>query len=88
MINKSGFFRWRNILDQPGHSRVEPKRAPSFVPLRVMPEAVVEVILPSGIQLRVLLGADAVQVARLGHALGPAHADPRPGRSPARGRAI
>jgi hypothetical protein len=68
MINKSGFHRWRNILEQLGHP--EPKL--SFVPLRVVPEAVavVEVILPSGIQLRVPLGADAAQVARLALALG------------------
>ena len=68
MINKSGFFRWRNILEQLDHP--EPK--PSFVPIRVVPEAVavVEVILPSGVQLLVPLGADAAQVARLAHALG------------------
>jgi hypothetical protein len=36
----------------------------------VVPAAVVEVILPSGIQLRVPLGADASQVARLALALG------------------
>ena len=66
MINKSGFHRWRNILEQLDH----PKPAPSFVPLRVVPGAVVEVILPSGIQLRVPLGADASQVARLALALG------------------
>jgi hypothetical protein len=68
MINKSGFFRWRNILEPLDHP--EPK--PSFVPMRVVPEAVavVEVILPSGIQLRVPLGADAAQVARLANALG------------------
>jgi len=65
---KSGFHRWRNILEQLDHP--EPK--PSFVPICVVPEAVavVEVILPSGIQLRVPLGADAAQVARLAHALG------------------
>ena len=65
-INKSGFYRWRNILEQLDHR--EPK--PSFVPIRVVPASVVEVILPSGIQLRVPLGADASQVARLALALG------------------
>jgi hypothetical protein len=72
MINKSGFFRWRNILEQFDHARVKPDLKPSFVPLRVVPEAVaiVEVILPTGIQLRVPLGADASQVARLALALG------------------
>jgi hypothetical protein len=63
---KSNFHRWRNILeplDPP-----EPK--PSFVPVRVVPEAIVEVILPSGIQLRVPLGAEVSQVASLAQALG------------------
>ena len=39
--------------------------SPAFVPLRVIPDAVVEVILPSGIQLRVPLLAHADQVAWL-----------------------
>ena len=67
---KSNFHRWRNILEQLDHR--EPK--PSFVPLRVVPEAVavpvVELILPSGIRLRVPLGSDASQVASLARALG------------------
>ena len=67
---KSNFHRWRNILAQLDRPTAAPKPAPSFVPVRVVPEAVVEVILPSGIQLRVPLGADASQVARLAHALG------------------
>ena len=67
---KSNFYRWRNILDQLDHPKPERVPSPSFVPLRVVPEAVVEVILPSGIQLRVPLGADAAQVARLALALG------------------
>lgn len=78
-INKSGFHRWRNILDEldrssatPPRSPAEPKSSPSFVPLRVIPDAVVEVILPSGFQLRVPLSADAQQLARLLLALGAA----------------
>ena len=67
---KSNFHRWRKILEQLDHPAAAPKLSPSFVPLRVVPEAVVEVILPSGIQLRVPLGADASQVARLAVALG------------------
>ena len=70
MINKSGFYRWRNILEQPDPPAAAPKHSPSFVPLRVVPEAVVEVILTSGIRLRVPPGADASHVARLALALG------------------
>ena len=36
----------------------------------MIPEAIVEVVLPSELQLRVPLGADARQVARLVLALG------------------
>jgi transposase len=76
-VNKSGFHRWRNILDQldrsiptPPQPHAQPKSSPSFVPVRVIPDAVVEVILPSGLQLRVPLSADAHQLARLVLALG------------------
>jgi hypothetical protein len=76
-VNKAGFHRWRNILEQldrspttPPPTLPEPKSSPTFVPLRVIPDHVVEVILPSGLQLRVPLAADAQQLARLVLALG------------------
>ena len=76
-VNKSGFHRWRNILDQVDRPATTPSlvpnpttAAPAFVPLRVIPDAVVEVLLPSGLQLRVPLSADARQLARLVLALG------------------
>ena len=73
-VNTSGFHRWRNILDQLEHTPTTttpapaPKPttpAPAVVPLRVIPDTVVEVILPSGLQLRVPLSADPRQLARL-----------------------
>ena len=76
-LNLSSFYRWRKILDhldQPAATRPriepDPLPCPSFVPVRVIPDAVVEVILPSGVQLRVPLSADAPQLARLVRALG------------------
>ena len=76
-VNKSGFHRWRNILNQIDHPATTPVPAPSptpsataFVPLRVIPDAVVEGLLPSGLQLRVPLSADVRQLARLVLALG------------------
>ncbi|MEO2089341.1 MAG: hypothetical protein ABGY75_07575 [Gemmataceae bacterium] len=76
-LNLSSFYRWRKILDdhdRPATTRPrsEPDPLPvqSFVPVRVIPDAVVEVILPSGLQLRVPLSADAPQLARLVRALG------------------
>lgn len=65
-INTSSFYRWRNLLE----SLDPPEATPAFVPLRVVPEAIVEVILPSGLRLRVPLGSDVSQVARLARALG------------------
>ena len=71
-LNTSSFYRWRNIFD--GLDRTpESRPAQSFVPVRVVPDPIVEVIFPTGLQLRVPLAADAGQVARLVHALG-AHA--------------
>ena len=68
-LNTSSFYRWRNICDDLGRTP-EPRPAQFFVPVRVVPDTVVEVILPTGVQLRVPLAADAGQVARLVHALG------------------
>lgn len=78
-LNLSSFYRWRKLLDEHDcsnatpRSQAVPRPSPSFVPVRVVPEVFVEVILPSGLQLRVPLAADAGQVARLVLALG---ADP------------
>ena len=72
-IVKSSFHRWRNTLERHDRPHAKPQPKPSFVPVRVVAEAVavpvIEVILPSGIQLRVPLHADASQVSRLAHAL-------------------
>ena len=68
-LNTSGFYRWRNILGDLDRTP-ESRPAQSFVPVRVVPDAVVELTLPAGVQLRVPLAADAGQVARLVHALG------------------
>ena len=67
-LNTSSFYRWRNICDDLG--RTPESRPPqSFVPVRVVPDTIVELILPTGVHLRVPLAADAGQVARLVHAL-------------------
>jgi hypothetical protein len=75
-LNLSSFYRWRNILDALDRSSAtrprppaKPQPSPSFVPVRVVPDAVVEVILASGLRLRVPLAAEAGPVARLVHAL-------------------
>ena len=68
-LNTSSFYRWRKIVDDLGRTP-ETRPAQSFVPVRVVPDTIVELILPAGVQLRVPLAADAGQVARLVHALG------------------
>ncbi len=76
-LNLSSFYRWRKILDDlnrpaANRPRAQPDPLPvqSFVPVRVIPDATVEVVLPSGLELRVPLSADAPQLARLVLALG------------------
>ena len=74
-INKSGFHRWKAALaaldagtppqpEPPSKPRATPV-SPVFVPVRVVPDALVEVTLSNGIMLRLPLAADVGQVARL-----------------------
>jgi hypothetical protein len=70
-LTRSNFDRWRRILDAgPG----EPKSSSSskFVPLRVVAEPMAEVVLPSGIVVRVPLSAAPEAVTRLVVAVGAA----------------
>lgn len=70
-ISEPSFYAWRRELSardrEPGP--VIPP-VPTFVPVRVTPPAVVEVVLPTGVVLRVPAGTDPVAVARLVAALG------------------
>jgi transposase-like protein len=67
-VNKSGFYRWQRILADAGRPVSEP--SPSFVPVRVVAEALAEVVLPSGLVVRVPLSADPAAVARIVGAVG------------------
>ena len=61
-LNTSSFYRWRKILDD--LDQTPDSRPPqSFVPVRMVPDTIVELIL-TGLQLRVPLTADAGRVAR------------------------
>ena len=61
-LTRSNFDRWRRILaTEPGAS---PPKSPSFVPLRVVAEPMAEVVLLSGIGLRVPMGAAPEAVTR------------------------
>ena len=67
-IAQASFYAWRRQLT--GRDRVAP--AATFVPLTVVPDAFVEVVLPTGVIVRVPAAADAVAVAKLVAALGTA----------------
>lgn len=63
-LTRSNFDRWRRILaDGPSESKPSPPSA--FVPLRVLAEPMAEVVLPSGIVVRLPLGAASEAVTRM-----------------------
>lgn len=66
-LSEPSFFAWRRTLSQRDRARV--KAPPTFVPLRVVPDTVVEVALPTGLVVRVPARADVAAVAALVAAL-------------------
>jgi hypothetical protein len=75
-LTRSNFDRWRRILarDPNGSSRGETPSLPSpaFVPLRVVAEPMAEVVLRSGVVVRLPLSAAPEAVTRLVAAVGAA----------------
>src|SRR4051812_10172558 len=70
-LTRSNFDRWRRILAAPPGGAPHGE-APAFVPLRVVAEPMAEVVLRSGIVVRVPLGAAPEAVTRLVAAVGAA----------------
>ena len=74
-VTQASFYAWRRELAVRDQERTdsisEPATAPTaaFVPLRVIPDASIEVVLPSGVIVRVPVGGDPVTIARLVAAL-------------------
>ena len=73
-LPKSKFYHWKAILaldsGTPAPPQAQPKSSgtplsAAFVPVRVVPDTLVEVVLPSGLTLRLPLASDVEQVARL-----------------------
>jgi hypothetical protein len=63
-LTRSNFDRWRRFLScEPSESK--PSSSSAFVPLRVIAEPMAEVVLLSGILVRLPLGADPEAVSRL-----------------------
>ena len=70
-ITRSNFDRWRRILAaETSESSTTPPSA--FVPLRVVAEPMAEVVLRSGVVVRLPLGATPEAVTRLVAAVGAA----------------
>jgi hypothetical protein len=70
-VSQASFYTWRKRLSArakaPTASAPPP---PSFAAVRVVPDIPVEVVLPTGVVVRVPAGSDPVAVARLVAALG------------------
>jgi hypothetical protein len=67
-VSQATFYSWRKRLVSRARSTTPP--APAFAPVRVVPDPTAEVVLPSGLIVRVPVGTDPTAVARLVAALG------------------
>jgi hypothetical protein len=67
-VSQATFYAWRKRLAAGTGSTA--RTAPAFAALRVVPDATAEVILPTGLIVRVSVGTDPIAVARLIAALG------------------
>ena len=67
-VSQATFYAWRKRLAARTPSTA--RTAPAFAAVRVVPDATAEVILPTGLIVRVPVGADPAAIARLVAALG------------------
>ena len=70
-VTRSNFDRWRRILAAVP-SKSKPSASPSFVPLRVVAEPMAEVVLTSGVVVRLPLTSTPEAITRLVAAVGAA----------------
>jgi hypothetical protein len=68
-LSEPSFYAWRRTLRERDQQRSAARPLPRLVPVRVVAGAVLEIVLPTGLVLRVPAGADAVAVATLVAAL-------------------
>ena len=71
-LTRSNFDRWRRILASEPTKGKPSSSSSTFVPLRVVAEPMVEVVLPSGILVRLPLTSSPDAVVRLVAAVGAA----------------
>ena len=70
-VSQATFYSWRKRLTTRGAGPTRPALpALAFAPVRVVPDPSAEVILPTGLVVRVPVGADPAAIARLVAALG------------------
>jgi hypothetical protein len=67
-VSQATFYSWRQRLAASARSATPP--APTFAPVRVVPDSTAEVVLPSGLIVRVPVGTDPAAVAQLVAVLG------------------
>lgn len=68
-LNPSNFYAWRRDLQQREGARAARPTA-GFVPVQVVSEAIIEVVLPSGVMVRAPSSSEPAALARLVAALG------------------
>jgi hypothetical protein len=68
-LQEASFYGWRRTLRERDRQRPTAPTLPRLVPVRVVPGAVLEVVLPAGLIVRVPAGAEAAAVASLVAAL-------------------
>jgi hypothetical protein len=70
-VSQATFYSWRKRLAaRRPHTTTPAPQAPTFAPVRVVPDPTADVLLPAGLVVRVPVGADPAAVARLVAALG------------------
>jgi transposase-like protein len=62
-VSQATFYAWRKRLA--ARARSTARTAPAFAAVRVVPDATAEVILTTGLVVRVPIGTDPITVARL-----------------------
>jgi hypothetical protein len=70
-LTRSNFDRWRRILAADSITS-SPTPSPAFVPVQIVPEPMAEVVLRSGVVVRVPLGAAPDALTRFVAAVGAA----------------
>jgi transposase-like protein len=69
-VSEASFYSWRAELARRDQKSASATNTPTFVPVQVLAHAPLEVVLPSGVVIRVPLGTDLQLVVQLVAALG------------------